>query len=119
MVNGNSLTVTPQDTNPRPEGYALGGWPASLRQQYLDDWKSAHPIPAAALPEVEHYSAPQGYNDTADHLLTFFKAVNSREKVVEDEVFGNNAAIACHMANYSYFHRNAATWDVQAKAIKG
>jgi hypothetical protein len=39
--------------------------------------------------------------------------------VVEDEVFGNNAAIACHMANHSYFHRNIATWDASSQSIKG
>ena len=38
-------------------------------------------------------------------LPTFFRAVETREHVVEDEVFGNNAAIACHMANHSYFHQ--------------
>ena len=30
----------------------------------------------------------------------------TREHVVEDEVFGNNTAIACHMANHSYFHQH-------------
>ena len=49
-------------------------------------------------------AAPQGYDDTADHIATFFQAVETREHVVEDEVFGNNAAIACHMANHSYFN---------------
>jgi hypothetical protein len=39
--------------------------------------------------------------------------------VVEDEVFGNHAAIGCHMANYSYFHRTIATWDEATKTIKG
>ena len=38
---------------------------------------------------------------------------------MEDEVFGNNAAIACHMANHSYFNRTVATWDAATKTIKG
>jgi hypothetical protein len=37
---------------------------------------------------------------------------------VEDEVFGNHAAIACHMANHSYLHRGVATWDESTKSIK-
>jgi len=45
--------------------------------------------------------------------------VETREHVVEDEVFGNNAAIACHMANHSYFKRTVATWDAAAQNIKG
>jgi hypothetical protein len=39
--------------------------------------------------------------------------------VVEDEVFGNNAAIACHMANHSYFNRTVSAWDEATKTIKG
>ena len=55
---------------------------------------------------------------TADHIAAFFQGVETREHVVEDEVFGNNAAIACHMANASYFHKGVATWDAAAQNIK-
>ena len=71
------------------------------------------------LDEVETYSAPHGYDDTADHIATFFRAVETRQHVTEDEIFGNHAAIACHMANYSYFHHAAATWDAASQTIKG
>jgi predicted dehydrogenase len=118
VINGNTLTVTPQDTRPRPEGYSLDGWTAAAKQQYLEEWHAAHPAPPVKLAEVESYSAPQGYDDTADHIANFFSAVHSRQHVVEDEVFGNNAATACHMANHSYFHRAVATWDAAAKTIK-
>ena len=119
VINGNTLTVTPQDTSARPEGYSLNGWTAAAKQQYLDQWHEAHPAAAAKLGEVESYSAPQGYNDTADHIANFFHAIGTREHVQEDEVFGNNAAIACHMANHSYFHKGVATWDAGTKTIKG
>jgi predicted dehydrogenase len=118
-INGNTLTVTPQDTAPRPEGYSLNGWTAAMKKQYLDEWHAAHPAPPALLREVESYSAPPGYDDTADHLASFFHAVETRDHVVEDEVFGNNAAIACHMANHSFFHGNVATWDAAAQTVKG
>ncbi len=119
VINGNNLSITPQDTSPKPEGYALDGWAAAPKQLYLDEWHAAHPAPAPKLAEVETYTAPQGYNDTADHIANFFRAIETREHVVEDEVFGNHAAIACHQANYSYFHRTVATWDAGTKTIKG
>jgi hypothetical protein len=118
-INGNTLTVVPQDTRPQPEGYALNGWTDEAKQKYLDEWHAAHPQPPAPLPLTETYSAPQGYDDTADHLANFFSAVETREHVVEDEVFGNNTAIACQMANHSYLHKNVATWDAAAENIKG
>jgi predicted dehydrogenase len=119
VINGNSLTVTPQDTAPQPEGYSLNGWTAAAKRQYLNEWHAAHSAPPAKLGEVESYAAPQGYDDTADHIANFFHAVETREHVLEDEVFGNNTAIACHHANYSYFHRTVATWDAATRTIKG
>jgi predicted dehydrogenase len=119
VINSNSLTVTPQDTRPQPEGYSLNGWTAETKQKYMDQWHAAHPQPPAKLPDVETYSAPLGYDDTADHIANFFRAVDTREHVIEDEVFGNNAAIACHMANHSYFQRNVASWDTSSRSIKG
>ena len=118
VINGNTLTLTPQDTSPQPEGYSLNGWTSEAKQQYLKDWRAEHPEPPANLAEVETYSAPRGYDDTADHIANFFRAVETREHVVEDEIFGNHAAIACHMANHSYFHHAIATWDAAAQNIK-
>jgi hypothetical protein len=91
------------------------------RKRGMDDWRAAHPetAQAAAPAEVEGYTVPKGYDDTADHIANFYRAIDARKHVVEDEVFGNNAAIGCHMANYSYFHRTIATWDAATKTIKG
>ena len=76
-------------------------------------------IPGSYSTRSGSVANPQGYNDTADHIANFFSAVHTRQHVVEDEVFGNTAAIGCHLANHSYFHRNVATWDAAAKTIKG
>ena len=45
------------------------------------------------------------WDDVRPHLWNFFQAVKSRKPVAEDAVFGNHAAIACHMANESYFRK--------------
>jgi hypothetical protein len=36
----------------------------------------------------------------------------------EPTVFGHNAALACHMANESYFRKSAVTWDASSNQIK-
>jgi predicted dehydrogenase len=117
-IVGNTLTVTPQDTRPQPEGYSVGAWVATERQQYLNEWHAANPAHAASIGEAETYTVTPGYDDTADHISNFFRAVETRQRVVEDEIFGNHTAIACHMANHSYFHRNMAVWDAATKTIK-
>jgi hypothetical protein len=38
--------------------------------------------------------------------------------VTEDTVFGHNAALACHMANESYFRKSAVNWDAASNTIK-
>ena len=118
MVGG-TLTVTPQDTRPQPEGYSLNGWTADAKKQYLEAWRQAHPAEPVKLGQVETYTVPRGYDDTVDHLANFFRAIETREHVIEDEIFGNHAAIGCHMANYSYEHKSVATWDAATKTIKG
>jgi predicted dehydrogenase len=121
VVEYNRVTFTPQDTRPQPEGYSINGWPADLRAQYLAQWQTEHPATPpleTQLDEVEVFEAPRGYNDTVDHVANFFNSVRTRQTPVENEVFGNNAALACHMANYSYFNKTVAVWDGAARKIR-
>jgi len=123
IIKDATLTFTPQNAAPEPEGYSVVGWPADLRKQYLAEWEKDHPLPAPFVSkltdEVESYAPPPGYSDVVDHQANFFNAVRSRKPCVENEVFGNNAAIACHLANYAYFNKKIATWDAAAKKITG
>jgi hypothetical protein len=58
------------------------------------------------------------FDDMKPHLWNFFEAVRSRKPVVEDAVFGHHAALACHMANESYFRKTAVSWDEASKSIR-
>jgi len=121
VVTGSSVTFTPQDVAPRFEPYPWNGMTEAQRKQAQDDWHAAHPAkPPAVVPnKVESFTVPLGYNDTADHIANFYHAIGTRQHVVEDEVFGHHAAIGCHMANHSYFHRTVAIWDAATNTIKG
>jgi hypothetical protein len=121
-INGQTLVFTPQDTTPKPEGYSIKGWPERLRKEYLAQWKAEHPEPGPLdyqTVEAETFTAPQGYNDISAHQANFFDSVRTRKPTVENEVFGNHAAIGCHLANYAYFKNTIATWDESAKKIRG
>jgi len=121
-INGQTLTFIPQDTKPKPEDYSTKGWPARLRKEYLAQWAAEHPEPDPLeyqIIEAETFTAPQGYSDVSAHQGNFFKAVRTRKPTVENEVFGNHAAIGCHLANYAYFKNTIATWDENAKIIRG
>lgn len=121
IIKDEALTYKPEDTRPEPEGYSIYGWPKALRDQYLQKWHEDHPEPEALKWKVdaegESYANPPGYSDTVDHQANFYNAVRTRKPVVENEIFGNNAAIGCHLANFSYFNKCVAVWDAGSKKI--
>jgi predicted dehydrogenase len=122
IIKESTVTYIPEDTRPEPDSYTLSWWPEQLRKEYLAKWQAEHPATAPLDFKVddttEVFAVPPGYSDVADHEANFFAAVRSRKKVVENEEFGNNAALGCHLANYAYFNRTAAVWDPAAKKIK-
>ena len=122
VIKDSTLTYKPQDTREKPEDYSIHGWPEELRTEYLRQWKEDHPVAAPLTFKVdedtEGFTTPPDYSDTADHQANFFDAVRSRKPPVENEVFGNHAAIGCHLANYAYFNKSMAVWDAGAKKIR-
>jgi hypothetical protein len=90
-----------------------------MKQAYDEQWHKANDarVMAAATKDVIRYRAPD-YDGTYVHLQNFFNAVRSRQPVVEDVVFGHSAALACHMANESYFRKAAVSWDESGKTIR-
>jgi hypothetical protein len=119
-IASNVLSFTPQDGLDHGPSFLSGTWPRKLRDEYLAKWREQNPYKHDAQTiEGTRYTVPPGYNETREHLYNFFNAVRTRTPVVEDASFGNNTALACHMANYSYFKKTVATWDAAGKAIKG
>jgi predicted dehydrogenase len=121
IIKDSTLTYRPEDTRPEPESYSIYGWPKALRDQYLEKWHEEHPEPKAlnwkTEEEGETYTVPKGYSDTVDHQANFYNAVRTRKPVVENEIFGNNTSIGCHLANFSYFNKTVAVWDPGSKKI--
>ncbi|MGH9452394.1 MAG: Gfo/Idh/MocA family protein [Terriglobia bacterium] len=118
VENPDSLSVSWQDG--QDHGPCTPGWPRAMEQKYAAAWHAEHdPRPGTQkVIEATNYLAPPDYDDTRDHLWNFFQSVKTRHPSIEDENFGNNAAIAIHMANDSYFQKSPAVWDESAKSIK-
>jgi hypothetical protein len=120
---GASLAFHPEPPYHTREDYSIGSWPQKEREEYIAKWNQEHPRPGPGESKVdseqEVYAAPPHYSDLVDHQANFFQAVRTRKPVVENEVFGNTAALTgCHMSNYSYFKKNVAVWDEGSKSIK-
>jgi predicted dehydrogenase len=118
-IGDDQCTLTHQDGIDRFPGWYYPSFPKEMREEYEKEWhRKNDPIIAKTIAETTTFRAPEHYNETREHMWNFFNAVKSRKPVVENEVFGNWTAIACHMANVSYFKKNIAYWDDAARDIR-
>jgi predicted dehydrogenase len=105
-----------EDTAP---SYYASGLPRQMRDAYVKQWHAEHAVALGKEPLMEDVVyRGHDWDDVKPHLWNFFRAVKSRKPVVEDAVFGNHAAIACHMANESYFRQKTVYWDADSRSIK-
>ncbi|HEY0528470.1 MAG TPA: Gfo/Idh/MocA family oxidoreductase [Gemmatimonadaceae bacterium] len=118
-VTGSSVTFTPQlGINTYPS-YYTGSFPRAMREEYERKWHAENDELLAKLPPQESITYRMNdYDDIRPHLANFFNAVRTRKPVTEDVIFGHNAALACHMANESYFRKDSITWDASSKTIR-
>lgn len=118
-VAGNTISFSPQDGRDRSPSWYVNSYPRALREAYIAEWRRQNDTPAgqAELTETITIRGP-GIDSIRPHLANFYDAVRTRKPVVQDAVFGHHAALACHMANESYFRRAAVTWDETSRTMK-
>src|SRR5205814_2306304 len=93
-------------------------FPKAMRAAYEKQWHAENDPKLAQLPMAESVIfRGMNFDDLKAHLATYFDAVRTRKPVVEDALFGHNAALACHMANESYFRQSTVKWDERARSI--
>jgi predicted dehydrogenase len=113
------LSFTPQSGKDTAPSYYANGFPHAMRQAYEKKWREENTpkLGEEPMPESLTFKGPD-FDDVKAHLWNFFQAVRSRKPVVEDALFGHHAALACHMANESYFRQQGVHWDASTKTIK-
>jgi predicted dehydrogenase len=113
------VSHTPQTGEDQSPSYYCYALPARLKNAYFKQWHDEHDPKPGKEPTSETVSYKgDDYDDLRPHMWNFFQAVRSRQPVLQDAVFGNNAAIACHMANASYFRKAPVYWDAASESIK-
>jgi len=119
-VTASALSFTPQSGKDEYPSYYTGSYPKALRDAYVAKWHQDNDpaLGQAPMPETIAFKGPD-WDELRPHLATYFDAVRTRKPVVEDVVFGHHAALACHMANESYFRKGAVVWDAGTQTIKG
>lgn len=115
IVNS-TITISPQTGEDDGPCYYASSYPKAARDAYDKQWQAEHPPTKATSLQSVRYAGPP-WDDVGPHLWNFFQAVKSRNPVVEDVVFGHHAALACHMANESYFRGAAVSWNASEGKI--
>src|SRR5438270_8420294 len=118
-TTGGEIRYSPQRGVDTAPSYYSGGFPQKMRDEYVREWHAEHDREPGHEPlNDDIVYRGNDWDDVRPHLWNFFRAVKSRKPVAEDAVFGNHAAIACHMANVSYFRTQPVSWDASANNIK-
>ncbi len=118
-ITGGELTMTTQDGTDHGTGGYATSFPRALREEYARKWHLENDDRLSKIgTESVTFRPPTGYDDGWSHMQNFLDAARSRKPVIEDAVFGNNTAIACHMANASYFRKSIVRWDGTAREMR-
>jgi predicted dehydrogenase len=118
-VTEKAVAFMPQSGGDDAPSYYANSFPKAMHQQYVQNWHREHdPIPGQESTQQGTTYQGISWDELKPHLWNFFQAVRQRKPVVEDAVFGHHAALACHLANQSYFRQSAVRWDETSKTIK-
>lgn len=114
------LRYGPQRGIDSAPSYYTGSFPQKMRDEYVAQWHAEHDVPPGREPIMDDtvYHG-NDWDDVRPHLWNFFQSVKSRKPVTEDAVFGNHAAIACHMANESYFRKKPVYFNAESHLLEG
>src|SRR5258708_535899 len=119
-VTENTIAYFPQTGGDTGPSYYANGFPHEMRAAYYKKWHAENDPALGKEPILKGYTYKgDSWDDLRPHMWNFLQAVRARKPVVEDAVFGHNAALACHMANESYFMKASVTCDATAGRIKG
>jgi predicted dehydrogenase len=118
LLRDGGLTLRPE---PRREDnrWVVDSWPEKLEQAYYDDPKvqqveSPWTWPGQVVAGEEHWQT-EGRDADYLHLSNFFSSVRTREKPVEDALYGHRAASCAHMVNRSIREKRVVEWDFQGE----
>lgn len=102
---------------------SYGGWDSfdtfsSAQQAEYEKWFKGkyQPEPKAKQADIE-FKAPEGYSANIDHHQNFYNGVREGKKVVEDALFGMQAAGPALASNKSLFEKKIIGWNPEEAKV--
>ncbi len=101
-------------------GTSIDTFPEAVQEAFMKEYRKQYPKGEPELREIPEmrFKLPAKYDERLDHFKNFFKAMRTREQVLEDAAFGFRAAAPALMVNVSYFEKRICEWDPEAMKLK-
>ncbi len=104
-----------------------GGWDTfetfteAQQREYTSWYAKTYPEKRASVrePQTLEFLAPRGYSDHLDHWNNFAAAILDDKPIIEDALFGIQAAGPALLANLSYFEDRVVKWDPKNVKVIG
>ncbi len=101
-------------------GTSIDTFTEAMQAEFMKEYRKQYPKGEPALREIPEvrYTLPAKYDERLEHFKNFFRAMRSRQPVIEDAAFGFRAAAPALMANVSYFEKRVVEWDAEGMREK-
>ncbi len=118
-IGGDGLTLVRRPAARAPDP-PYGVFPEALQERMIKEFNEKYPQGEPEIRTVndERYLEPHDYDARLEHFKNFFRAMRTREKIVEDSEFGFRAAAPALLANISYFENRIGEWDPETMRLK-
>lgn len=94
-----------------------GGWDSfdtfsSAQQKAYEEWhKAKYPTVKRSKEDDIEFKAPENYSANLDHHKNFYAGIREGKKIVEDALFGMQAAGPALASNKSFFDQKIIQWN--------
>ena len=94
-------------------GMSIGDFSQETREEYEKYYREKYPETRARIiePSEFEYRAPDGYSDSYDHFVNFYRAIREGADILQDGEFGLRAAGPALLANQSLEENRIINWD--------
>lgn len=115
ITGASSLVISKVPPESEP-GYIIDSFSKATQDKFLEGYRKAYPSSRAGVRaqrpvNEERRSLPKGYDAHREHQRSFYAAVRSRKRPLQDAVFGFRTAGPSLLCNKSQAEQREFRWD--------
>lgn len=121
ITGASSLVISKVPPESEP-GYIIDSFSKATQEEFLEGYRKAFPnsepgVRPKRLVNEERRSLPKGYSAHREHHRSFYAAVRSRKRPLQDAVFGFRTAGPALLCNISQAEQREFRWDPTSMTV--